>query len=204
LTNLDLNQNIGLSILYCPNNQLTNLNVSQNIALTNLTCSNNELNSLNINQNVLLTQLYCDNNLLNCLNVKNGNNSNFTDFFAFGNTNLTCIEVDDVVWSTANWITFIDAGATFSTNCGTPCSVGISEYKSSTISIFPNPTSSQLTIESGGLIINKINITGITGRMVKTIVPKTNVINVADLPCGIFFIQLITKDETITQKFVKN
>jgi len=48
--------------------------------------------------------------------VKNGNNVNFSEFNASHNTNLECIEVDDVAWSTANW-TYIDGTSSFSTNC---------------------------------------------------------------------------------------
>lgn len=389
LSTLDITLNTNLYILNCSYNQLTSLDVSQNSLLSQFFGQYNQLTTLDLTQNYGLTDFFVQNNLLACLNIKNGFNGNLYNFEATNNPNLTCIEVDDDVFSTAYW-TNIDAGAYYDTSC-TPClipciltpdfnvvdngngnytftntstgtfnqthwafgdgntstatspnhtfsangtfvvvltindstaggscmdyyldtivvtgvvsplqcaagfvmypdtvinnfvlvnsssgtnltylwdfgdgdtstlqfpthvyatsgpfylcltvddgagcndmycdSVGqngvvfkqsgftinviappiITEINTpmakGNIKIFPNPTSSQLTIESGGLIINKINITGITGRMVKTIVPKTNVINVADLPCGIFFIQLITKDETITQKFVKN
>ena len=53
-------------------------------------------------------------------------------FLADANPNLTCIEVDDVAWSTANWTVAgggIDAGVSFSTDCNNACSsVGIAEY----------------------------------------------------------------------------
>jgi len=42
-------------------------------------------------------------------------------FSSNNNFSLSCIEVDDVAWSTANW-TDIDAGVTFSTNCSNACS----------------------------------------------------------------------------------
>jgi hypothetical protein len=64
-----------------------------------------------------LVQLTCHNNQLTCLNVKNGYNTNmFAGFSADNNPNLTCIEVDDVAYSNANW-TDIDAQTSFSTDC---------------------------------------------------------------------------------------
>ena len=43
------------------------------------------------------------------------------DFYATDNPNLTCIEVDDVNYSTANWNN-IDPQTSFSTDCGNDCS----------------------------------------------------------------------------------
>ena len=71
--------------------------------------------------NAALTSLHCYNNQLLCLNVKNGNNTSFIDFFANGNFNLSCIEVDDVNFSTINW-TSIAAQTSFSEDCNNDCS----------------------------------------------------------------------------------
>lgn len=124
LTTLDVSQNIELLWLYCFNNQLTSLDVSQNITLSQLYCLGNQLTSLDVSQNIVLSQLRCDNNQLECLNIKNGNNSNFTNFNASSNPNLICIEVDDVTYSTNNW-TDIDGQTSFSSNCDNYCSWGV-------------------------------------------------------------------------------
>ncbi|MDG0972551.1 MAG: leucine-rich repeat domain-containing protein [Crocinitomicaceae bacterium] len=126
LTSLDVTQNTALTGLFCDNNQLTSLDVSQNTALTYLRCNGNQLTSLDVTQNTALTNLLCDNNQLICLNVKNGNNANFTIFSATVNPNLTCIEVDDVAYSTTNW-TNIDPQTSFSTACANPCALGLNE-----------------------------------------------------------------------------
>jgi len=79
-----------------------------------------------------LTSLDCENNILTCLNVQNGNNHNFTYIDIGNNSWLTCIEVDDVAYSTANW-TNIPA-ILFSTNCNNDCSTstaGINELNTS-------------------------------------------------------------------------
>ncbi|MFQ6600295.1 leucine-rich repeat domain-containing protein [Flavobacterium sp. C3NV] len=88
-------------------------------SLRGLTVSENELTSLDLSKNTLLDTLDCSKNKLRTLNLKNGNNknfysnrSNFSD-----NPDLTCIQVDDVAYSNANWATIKDASATFDTNC---------------------------------------------------------------------------------------
>jgi hypothetical protein len=83
-------------------------------------------------------------------------------------------------------------------------SVGIPKDNliSNSIKLFPNPTSNQLSIDTD-LEISEINIIDITGKNIKTIKPNTNLVNVADLSVGIYFIKVTTDKETITQKFVK-
>ena len=113
-------------------NTVTFLNVNnQNIAdltgiedftaLTDLNCGLNPLTSLDVSQNTALTHLESyDNGSLSSLDVRNGNNTNMM-IVVYANGNLTCINVDDVAWSTANWTVAngnIDSWANFSTNCG--------------------------------------------------------------------------------------
>jgi hypothetical protein len=74
-----------------------------------------------VSNNNALTYLNCYNNPLECLNVKNGNNALFTYFVVLANPSLTCIEVDDVNYSTTNWNN-IDPQTSFSTDCGNDCS----------------------------------------------------------------------------------
>ena len=106
--------------LNCSENQLSELDVSHNTYLSTLDCSYNYLTSLNLSQNTDLTLLRCYNNQLSTLDVKNGNNSYFLHFFSHfatqNNPNLYCINVDDAIWSTANW-TSIDPQHYFSDNC---------------------------------------------------------------------------------------
>ena len=133
LTSLDVSSNTALTLLDCQNNQLTSLDLSNNTALEVLYCNYNELTSLDVSNNTALTELYCVDNQLECLNVKNGNNTAFFNFYAFENPNLTCIEVDDAAWSTANW-TNIHPQTSFSEDCNNDCSssnAGTNELSSS-------------------------------------------------------------------------
>lgn len=130
LTSLDVSQNNALNTFYCFNNQITSLDVSQNIELTSFVCANNQLTYLDVSQNPDLIEFYASSNLLKCLNVKNGNNNILLSFGSHTNPDLTCIEVDDVVWSSANWTVAglsIDPQMFFSTACVSPCAVGIEE-----------------------------------------------------------------------------
>jgi hypothetical protein len=116
LTALDLVNNTALVDLNCRNTSITSLNTTSNINLEYIVCNQNSINSLDFSTNVNLLEVFCNDNSLTSLNIANGNNTNinFVDFI--NNANLTCIEVDDVTYSTSNW-TSIDSQASFSTNC---------------------------------------------------------------------------------------
>lgn len=140
LSALDLNENLNITALDCSNNTIQNLDIANNSALTDVNCSNNSLTQLDLNANVLLSNLDCsfnqietlsitanaslanvlcnDNNLFS-LQINNGNNATITSFNATNNTNLFCIEVDDVAFANAaaNWQK--DAAATYNLSCGT-------------------------------------------------------------------------------------
>ena len=151
LSSLDVSQNVNLEELYCNNNQLNSLNlngadalsnaqcfenqltsldVSQNNALVDLDLGFNQLTSIDVSQNTDLMILNCNNNQLTCLNVANADNINFYGFYAMANPNLTCIEVDDVGWSTANW-TIIDPQTSFSEDCNNDCTLSLTELNTS-------------------------------------------------------------------------
>ncbi len=121
LTDLDVSANTALTGLDVSNNHFPSLDLSTNTALEQLIAYNNQLTSLDLSANTDLTQIQVNNNLLTSLNVQNGNNSNVTNanFSALNNPGLSCIQVDDVVYSNANW-TNIDPGTTFSANCSLP------------------------------------------------------------------------------------
>ena len=108
----------ALAFLDCSLNQLTSLDLSQNTVLTHLNCWMNHLTSLDVSANTALTILSCGNNQLTSLDVRNGNNVNMSNgnFNAYNNPNLSCISVDDTVYSNANW-TNIDPQTQFSNDC---------------------------------------------------------------------------------------
>jgi len=93
LTSLDMSSNPDLDFLYCSHNQITSIDVSQNTILDELVCFNNQLISLDLSNNTALADMAC-----------------------FNNPNLSCIKVDDPVWSATNWEP-LDPQHYFSNNC---------------------------------------------------------------------------------------
>ena len=130
LTSLNVNANTDLIYLECFYNNLINLNLSTNTSLEELFCGDNQLTSLDVSANTALTELHCEDNQLTTLDLRNGNNTNMSTSssylnFAY-NPNLTCISVDDAVWSTTYWTVAngnIDAQHYFSTNCPPPSAI---------------------------------------------------------------------------------
>ncbi|WP_291286471.1 T9SS type A sorting domain-containing protein [Flavobacterium sp.] len=120
ITNLDVSKNVNLGLLSVDSNQLTNIDVSNNKGLFSLSCSSNQLTNLDLSKNSSLENLTCsENKLLTSVNLKNGNNRymqiasytiNFTE-----NPLLSCIIVDDPLYSNKNWGSFKDASAIYST-----------------------------------------------------------------------------------------
>ncbi len=206
LTSIDVNGATGLTILSCGWNELTSLDLAGVPALGLLHCDNNQLTSLDISQNSDLTSLFCNYNQVSCLNVKNGNNINFFYMETIFN-NLVCIEVDDPVWSTANWTASnnnIDAGVTFSTNCNypsgcfsTPTTI---QENTNNISLFPNPTNDLIQIQ-----LDKhtptTQVYDFTGRLLQT--TNNTTISLKDYPKGIYLLNVAYGDKVEQVKVVR-
>jgi len=138
LTSLDVSKNVALERLTADNNKLTSLDVTNNIHITNLGCYDNQLTSLDLSQNTKLKVLYSSENQLTSLNMRNGVKDSLTTFVVHTNPSLTCIEVLDPTWATANWVSAsggnieMDAGVTFAYICGVDVD-GVSTYNNNGI-----------------------------------------------------------------------
>lgn len=194
---IDVSNNLQLSDLFCDYNQLTTIDVSANVNLTKLNFNNNNVSQVDISANPNLIELGCESNTLTALNAANGNNINFTAFYAIGNPNLTCIKVDDATYSTSNW-TNIDATASFNENCDG--GVGLEEFNTISMIVYPNPVSSTLNIETEASI-ESIHIFSVTGTLVQS--ETTNNFSVESLMTGVYLINVKTVDGVITKRFVK-
>ena len=78
--------------------------------------------------------------------------------------------------------------------------------KKNLFEIYPNPTSSELKIIWDEQTLNEthlITISSVSGNIIKTINQGENTLNVDDLPPGVYFIQLIVNEKTITKRFIK-
>lgn len=124
LKTIDVSANINITSISCINTELTNLNLATNLLLRSVRAGDNALTNLDLSAHSQLTQVVVPNNNLATLNVKNGNNTNVNTFDASGNTNLTCIQVDDVtndfsLWTkdnTANYANYCDVTYIADTN----------------------------------------------------------------------------------------
>ncbi|MBG16306.1 MAG: hypothetical protein CL853_08140, partial [Crocinitomicaceae bacterium] len=166
---------------------------------------NNQLISLDVSDNAALEFLNCFDNQLNCFNVKNGNNTNITTFQAKNNSNLTCIEVDDPAWSTANWTPNIDPQTSFSTNCNYPSNcfstTSILEQTNS-ISLYPNPTNNLITLDIEGYngLVN-VEVYDLTGKLLQT--TKNTTISMGEYAKGIYVFKVAYGDGGEKLKVVK-
>jgi len=83
------------------------------------------------------------------------------------------------------------------------------EFNINTFALFPNPTSSTLTLDyTGGEQLTNLVIIDLNGKLIQQIhiasVGQNNAIDVSNLNPGIYFIQAQTENTIITQKLIKN
>ena len=199
LTTLDVSKNTALETLSCYSNQLTSLNVSKNTTLKDLYCYSNQLTTLDVSKNTTLISLFCGSNQLTNLNLKNGKNTFLNYMNCIQNSNLSCIQVDDISYSNTNWNK--DATATYSLNCP---SLGIAETVFGKIAVYPNPAKGELHIDNSTL--EKATIYDTLGRLI-TITKFTNgsnnnTINLAGFRSGIYYIYLENEGATIVKKII--
>ena len=202
---VDVSQNIALVDLNVSYNILSQVDVSSNVNLTELKCEENSISELDVSNNSALTLLGCFGNSLTCLNVNNENNTNMT-LLAQDNENLTCIEVDDIVWANSNWSGFgIDPASSFDTLCSNACSPivnppppsSINEIDKYAFELYPNPVSNTLNVQSGAdIYLNLFDVFG--HQLFSQPIDGDGKIDVSHLPNGIYFLRVGEE----TKKFV--
>lgn len=187
---LDLSGNKELKLLVCSRNELEKLNLPEGDNFQRLVCTNTKLKELDLSMYPNMDILICDNNsALGSLDLRNGNNYSMLRFSALNNNQLSCISVDDVVWSTANWDTLIDSTCIFSVDCS-KSSINYMKKANGCI-IYPNPTVGELRIDRiqpGAIfcIKSESGMTVMNGQL------KSNNLNLADLSPGIYFVEIIS------------
>jgi len=197
---LDLSNNVNLEGLACEDNQLTALDLSNKPNLNYLRCNNNQITSLDLSGNPALTDLQCHFNQLSSLNVKNGNNTSIVVFNSIANSNLTCIEVDDPVYSADNW-TAVDGWSDFSEDC----TVSVKYiFAAENISLYPNPVNDILHFSSNAPI-QKVVITNMLGQTINANLNSDNTsLDMSSLPIGNYFVKVTIEGVSKTFKTIKN
>jgi len=199
LGTLNLDGNTNLEFLNCEENQLTALDLSNKPNFKYLRCNNNLITSLDLSGNSDLTDLHCQFNQLSSLNVKNGNNTSLVVFNSIANATLTCIEVDDMAYSTANW-TAVDAWSTFSEDC----TVSVNDiFAPKNISVYPNPTNDIVNFLSNAPIENVI-VSNMLGQQINVkLSPDKTSLDLSNLSIGNYFVKITTEDVSKTIKIMK-
>jgi PKD repeat protein len=173
--------------------------------------------------------MYPDTGINNVTVINSSTGSNLSYLWDFGDGNTStqqfpshtyatlgnyylCLTVDDGAGCNdmycdsigVNGVVFKGAGFTINV-IAPPITTGINNevISSSDVRIYPNPTSTQLTIDTQ-LKIDKLTVTDITGKTITSISLKSNVIDVSSLANGIYFIKVEGEGQTIIEKFIKN
>lgn len=168
-----------LEVFSCTNGMLTNLDLSFYSALTSISVGDNQLQSLN---------------------VANGNNTNVTFFSSTGNSDLTCIIVDDVTYSEVNW-TFIDPTTTFVASQEECDELSVDQFNLFDFSVYPNPTTDFFYLETDTQIY-KIDVFNLNGKIVKSFNSNQNIYPVNELSKGIYIINIMSSLGKSTQKLI--
>ena len=199
LSSVNVNDCPSLAYLYLLNNYLSSVDLSSTLALESITISGNSLTSLDLSNLPYMHECIADYNNLSSLNIKNGNNTTIgTNYFkANGNPNLTCIEVDDVAYSTTNW-TNIDSWSTFTTDCATW--LGTNNLEQMNLSIYPNPVIDIITLSSEATI-ESATIFDINGNALDTF--KGISYSTSNLDAGVYFISVKSNLGLSQMKFIK-
>lgn len=127
----------SLKILNCSTNQLTSLTPASNLLLTELNCSSNLITVIDVSKNKSLTALNVSNNSLTTLNVKNGFNTNM-DWFSVNftkNAALSCIQVDNAIYSNDNWNGKLDKTSYFTEDCSNFTAIPDSNFEDKLIAL---------------------------------------------------------------------
>lgn len=210
LNQLDFAPNNALEYIMCNGNQLstidlencpalvefrgvnglyTQLDLSNCPLLKRFDCPFTQLTSLDFSNNPLLEVVYCFSSQLTSLNIANGTNPNLQLLWTTNNP-LTCIQVDDAAYSTANWTGnnfSFDAGTSFNENC----MLGLNHLEKSRIEFYPNPATSLANIRvDENTSYQLISIDGTTIAKGEFLVGN-NVLNTESLSAGVYFFDCV-------------
>ena len=71
------------------------------------------------------------------------------------------------------------------------------------LQVYPNPAKDKLIIESGGLLITKLDITDLSGRTLMSLISPMSQLNIANLSRGNYLLKVTTENGAVVKKFIK-
>ncbi|WP_452225780.1 T9SS type A sorting domain-containing protein [Lacinutrix cladophorae] len=179
------------------NATLTSVDVSQNTKLTQLLLEQTGISGiLDLSMLPDLVDFKAHTTALTAINMANGNNSNVTRFNVVSSA-VTCVQIDAGFTPNSNWD--IPANASFDEDC--PTILSVNDFGLNTISIYPNPTTSDLHIKINSNL-KAVTIYSVLGKEVLSTSNKS--IDVSRLLNGVYLIRI--KDENggvTTKRFIK-
>ena len=119
ITSIDLSTNTLLEHLNLYGNQLTSIDVSANQALTYLSLGGNSFTNVDVSSNLILTDLLVFNNDLSSLDISGS--TGLINLMAKGNTNLSCIQVNQTQLNQTPISYEKDGTALYSLDCNLSC-----------------------------------------------------------------------------------
>jgi len=222
LTSLDLSANTQIETIWCHGNELTNLDLSNNSMLKKLICGyrdgywfkytiSNPISSLNISNCKQLKWLMCSGCKL--INLDISNNTELEDLALDSISSLNEVRVwEDFIQDSVFIDTTQSPNVCFTYQFGSGDCINIDnetninlDDRSSVISIFPNPTSSLLTIETNKPDHHAIEIISLSGQSIyRTEMSGTSKqIDLTPFSNGIYFITVRSEEFVRTEKVVK-
>ena len=121
-----------------------------------------------------------------------------TPIFGVLNTDLDCINVDDEVYSTANW-TNDNNTYVFSNDCQT---LSTAENQINNISMYPNPVVNNLHIGlQSHQILQEVTLVNLQGK--KMLTSTSNTVDVSHLSSGYYFAMIHTNQGKSIKKILK-
>ncbi|MCL2042223.1 MAG: T9SS type A sorting domain-containing protein, partial [Bacteroidales bacterium] len=118
-----------------------------------------------------------------------------------------------VHWREADMIVSIDAVYSFVVTASRTLiaefsgTTAIGEVETSGITIYPNPTSGELKVESGEWRVESVEVFDVYGRNVSRLtshIAHPISIDISFLPSGIYFVRITTENNVVTKKIVKH
>lgn len=103
LVQIDISQNVSLETLSILNSPIEVLFLTTNTQLKDITIGGTSLIYLDLSNNDQITDLNLSMGIFQTINLRSGGNAAIQNFDATDNPNLSCVVVDDSIYSAANW-----------------------------------------------------------------------------------------------------
>jgi hypothetical protein len=215
LKRLDLSNNTVTSIIGNNNSTFKSLNLQNNPNLISLPNSASNVDTLNIKDCAFsglnlstftnLKFLDCSNNELECLSIKNNSNTQIGYINTLNNFTLTCIEVDDSLFSSNNpvWNANKDTWSSYSEDCiGICITADLADVLIENTRVYPNPTNAIINIQSEEGI-QDITLLNVAGKILGEY--NANSIDLTEFMAGTYIIRIrYSNDIEVIKQIIKN